>query len=221
MSLRIRTRPLWTGGWFLFMAGVCLLWTGAALGQSPRAPGASPGPFNPLPDLPPGEDVPEDEEPAEEAAEEDAAEEEEPDECEDLRTATAERLYAEYAKIIEECCPEEECPACEPCDWCRLGDPWTLNDCLWGCREPHCTIGGWTQWGYHSKRNGLFNNHPHRINNHQSYLYLEKAADGALGFDYGFRADLVYGVDAQDTQAFGEPPPQDHWDNPWDHGIYG
>ncbi|MGH7200586.1 MAG: outer membrane beta-barrel protein, partial [Planctomycetaceae bacterium] len=107
------------------------------------------------------------------------------------------------------------------CDWCRLGDPWTLNDCLWGCREPHYTIGGWTQWGYHTDSNGILNTHPHRINNHQSWLYVEKTADGALGFDYGFRADVVYGVDAPDTQAFGEPPPQDHWDNPWDHGIYG
>jgi hypothetical protein len=46
-------------------------------------------------------------------------------------------------------------------------------------------------------------------------------ANGECGLDWGFRVDLMYGVDAQDTQAFGEPAPADHFDNPWDHGIYG
>ena len=74
--------------------------------------------------------------------------------------------------------------------------------------------------GYHSGstprsqvRNdaGSFNSHPHRFNLHQGWLYAEKVADGSKGFDWGFRTDVMYGVDAADTQAFGNPAGS--WDN--------
>ena len=117
------------------------------------------------------------------------------------------------------------CNTCDTCcDWCNLGDKWLLSDHLLSndcCEEPSFTIGGWTQWGYHTESNGLFNSHDSQITNGQSWLYAERVADGSCGLDWGFRADFMYGVDAQDTQAFGEPAPQDHWDNAWDHGIYG
>lgn len=86
-----------------------------------------------------------------------------------------------------------------------------------GCDDSSCggiTIGGWVQAGYHSgvtpaatARNdaGSFNNHPHRFNLHQGWLYAEKVADGSNGMDWGFRADIMYGVDAGDTQSFGNP----------------
>ncbi len=142
----------------------------------------------------------------------------------------------------EECCDKGcEDNTCDDgccgsiCDWCNLGEPWTLqsifdkdkgccDDDICGGKDNWLTIGGWTQWGYHSENNGLFNDHEGRFNNHQSWLYAEKVADASdpcTDWDWGFRVDVVYGVDAQDTQAFGQPNPETHWDNAWDHGIYG
>lgn len=83
------------------------------------------------------------------------------------------------------------------------------------------SVGGWTQFGYHTDNNGVFNNHEDRVNLHQQWLYVEREADGSDGLDFGFRVDALYGVDAQNTQAFGEPAGANHWDNQWDNGIYG
>ncbi|MDN5850485.1 MAG: porin [Nitrococcus sp.] len=83
------------------------------------------------------------------------------------------------------------------------------------------TIGGWTQLGYHSNSDGIFNTSPEEINLHEQWLYAERVADGRCGWDFGFRIDAIYGVDAQNTQAFGEPPPQHHFDTEWDYGIHG
>lgn len=105
---------------------------------------------------------------------------------------------------------------------CCLGDPWQLSDHVLNnsCCESVWNIGGWTQWGYHSESNGLYNNHDSRIQNHQSWLFLEKVAKGDdCNWDWGFRADIAYGLDAQDTQAFGST--NDSWDNDYDNGIYG
>ncbi|GAB4149644.1 MAG: hypothetical protein Tsb009_24000 [Planctomycetaceae bacterium] len=90
--------------------------------------------------------------------------------------------------------------------------------------EDNCTgitIGGWSQWGYHSQSNGLFNNHDGNYNLHQQWFYAEKLANGKNGFDWGFRADVMYGVDAADTQAFGNNPGRWDFQNGFDHGIYG
>ena len=98
---------------------------------------------------------------------------------------------------------------------CNLGDPFALfpeNDL-------GIAMGGWLQMGYHDNALPLFNAHPDRVNVHQTWLYAEKAADGSNGLGIGGRIDYVYGVDAQDTQAFGID--DDHWDNGWDNGIYG
>ena len=90
------------------------------------------------------------------------------------------------------------------------------------------SFGGWVQLGYHSgatpaasvRNDGLsFNNHPHRLNLHQGWLYAEKVADGSNGLDWGFRVDAMYGVDASDTQAFGNPVGS--WDNGGDFGRGG
>lgn len=86
------------------------------------------------------------------------------------------------------------------------------------------TMGGWAQLGYHTAGaaipgNQRFNNHPDRINLHQGWLFAEQAIDASCGFDIGGRVDYLYGVDAQNTQAFGIG--NDHWDNGWDNGIYG
>jgi len=92
---------------------------------------------------------------------------------------------------------------------------------LCGEEEPPFTIGGWTQWGYTNRSDNVMNTHPHRFNNHQSWLYAEKVADGSEGLGFGFRVDFLYGVDAQNTQAFGNPPGTWDFQNGWDHGIYG
>jgi hypothetical protein len=82
-------------------------------------------------------------------------------------------------------------------------------------------IGGWTQFGYHNRSTGVFNTHPHRVNLHQQWLYIQRVADGSNGWDFGFRFDALYGVDAQNTQAFGNPPGTYDFMNGFDHGIYG
>ena len=89
------------------------------------------------------------------------------------------------------------------------------RDCLSGF-----SVGGWAQMGYHSKDRQLsFNQHADRANLHQLWMHVEKDATAAEGFGWGGRVDYVYGVDAQDTQAFGIN--NNHWDNDWDNGIYG
>ncbi len=99
---------------------------------------------------------------------------------------------------------------------CNLGEPWRLVPV--GPRG--WDIGGWSQVGYHTYNTPFnFNEHRNRINLHQQWVYAEKVADGSEGLGFGGRIDYLYGVDAQDTQAFGTG--QSGWDNPWDNGIYG
>ncbi|MEC9092603.1 MAG: outer membrane beta-barrel protein [Planctomycetota bacterium] len=80
-------------------------------------------------------------------------------------------------------------------------------------------LGGWLQGGYHSYNTGMFNNRDSEFNLHQAYFYAEKAANADNGLGLGFRMDYVYGIDAQDTQAFFGPASS--WDNTWDNGAYG
>ena len=84
--------------------------------------------------------------------------------------------------------------------------------------------GGWWDSGYHSDDDGIWNNRDDEYNVNQLWFYAERKAPrrcNCLGF--GFRADVIYGVNAQDLQAFGNPPAGDPagWDNGWDHGSYG
>ena len=107
-------------------------------------------------------------------------------------------------------CGGGRCPLAE----CDLGDPFTLFG-----ESGSWSAGGWVQMGYHNRATALFNQHPDNFNLHQAWLWAEKAIDTRCGFDIGGRIDYLYGVDAQDTQAFGTDPRG--WDNSWDHGIYG
>ena len=112
------------------------------------------------------------------------------------------------------------------------------DGCGEGCNDLYAeedyeeiSFGGWIQMGYHNKVTprgvtpddaGSFNNHPDRLNLHQGWLFAEKIADGSCGLDWGFRMDVMYGVDAGDTQAFGNRPGR--WDNGGDFnrgGGYG
>ena len=109
-------------------------------------------------------------------------------------------------------------PMCQP----GCGDCCSEGCVGYECQdvESEIVFGGWVQMGYHSRvtpaattanDGGSFNNHPHRFNLHQGWLYAEKVADGRCGLDWGFRMDLMYGVDASDTQSFGNPAGS--WDN--------
>lgn len=95
-------------------------------------------------------------------------------------------------------------------------EPWTLFP-----EECETRIGGWVQGGYHSGSDDLFNDRPDRFNWHQAWLWIENEADGEKGFDLGYRADIVYGIDGPDTQAFGNPPGTWDFQNGFDHGAYG
>ncbi len=114
-------------------------------------------------------------------------------------------------------------------------DPWTVmslfdDDCGKNClKEKNTTVGGWVQFGYQNHPDGSFtgngpflSQHEHnRFNLNQMYVYIAKVADGTKGFDWGYRADLMYGVDGNEAQSFGNINPG-HWDylNGWDHGSY-
>lgn len=95
---------------------------------------------------------------------------------------------------------------------------------LGGCfdEDNGITFGGWAQFGYTSQSTTLFNNQPDRINAHQIWLYAEKVADGSNGVDFGFRVDGMYGIDAGDTQSFGNDNNEWDFSNGFDRGAgYG
>jgi len=87
--------------------------------------------------------------------------------------------------------------------------------------EPSVKFGGWIQTGFHSQSTGLFNDRPDSVNLHQFWMYLEKEAARNYEWDWGFRADLMYGIDASKTQSFGNPAGTWDFANGWDFGAYG
>jgi hypothetical protein len=108
---------------------------------------------------------------------------------------------------------------------CCLGEAHTLTSHLF-CEDSPWSVGGWTSVGYHNHSDLLFNQHPGKPRLHQQWFYLEKATQAdECNWDWGFRADLLYGVDAADTQAFGNTVGANGaprgWDTGWNHGIYG
>ena len=104
------------------------------------------------------------------------------------------------------------------CD-CNIGDAWTLSGAIHGDCPPCINVGGWFQAGYHTQGNDLFNSRPDQLALHQGWLFAEKAASSDSPF--GFRADVMYGIDADDTQAFGNPLGSWDFDNGFDYGSYG
>jgi hypothetical protein len=104
--------------------------------------------------------------------------------------------------------------------WCNLGCEKKLFPKQCGGLE----IGGWLSQGYHNRNNILVNNRRREWNLHQAWLYAGKAASqDSCDWDFGYRADLLYGIDAQDLQAFGNGPTgaPSGWDNDWDFGSFG
>lgn len=114
------------------------------------------------------------------------------------------------------------CDTIAGCEDCYLweGSGFSLQDSLCGdC--PSFEIGGWLQSGYHNRSTGLFNDRPGKYATHQAWLYAEKVADGSNGLGFGFRVDAMYGIDAGDTQAFGNDNGEWDFANGFDHGAFG
>lgn len=82
---------------------------------------------------------------------------------------------------------------------------------------------GWTSIGFHDQNNGLFNKHAHGVNLHQLWMTIESddVIDDSQQASLGYRADLVYGVDGPDTQAFGNPSGVWDYQNNWEDGKNG
>lgn len=103
--------------------------------------------------------------------------------------------------------------------WCNLGEPVRLLD----RPDMGLRVGGWQQVGFHSRNDGLFNNLQDRAAFHQTWGFVEKEIVTPRGLGLTMRGDIVYGLDAQQFQAFGNEPfgAADGWDNDLDNGIYG
>ena len=84
-------------------------------------------------------------------------------------------------------------------------------------------IGGWTQVGYHTKNSlaDAFNQYEDHVALHQQWLYAERVADGSCGWDWGFRIDAMYGIDANNTQSFGNAYGKFDFSDAFNHGEYG
>lgn len=108
----------------------------------------------------------------------------------------------------------EAAPAAEEAE-----KPWKVSDLL-GDDKPF-DFGGYSQFGYTNRSDGVFNTHPHHLDLQQLNLYIEKIADGSCGVGFGGRVDVLFGTDAQNTQSFGNNPGKFDYRNGWDHGVYG
>jgi hypothetical protein len=112
---------------------------------------------------------------------------------------------------------------------CCLGDPCTLQGELQPCCDGTYAYGGWVSVGYHSDFTRLsseaqqgfsFNDRPNEFNFHQVWFYSEKVAEAdCCSSDWGYRYDIMYGIDAQKIQSFGNE--SNTWDVSFDHGAYG
>jgi hypothetical protein len=105
---------------------------------------------------------------------------------------------------------------------------------LIGAQGTGWDVGGWTEGVYMDNNVPLsqsyndllsFDDVPDHFHIGQQWFYLGRVADGSGGLGLGGRFDVVYGTDAQKTQAFGNPGAgvrnQGTFDASWDHGEYG
>ena len=108
---------------------------------------------------------------------------------------------------------------CAPCT--RLCNPCNPYDPCGGSTNffTACTFGGWVETGVYTNNHGNPSNGPmhsaskRRTDFQMSQLYLfgEKEMDTRRGFDWGGRADLVYGVDAGGMQCYGDETFDFNW----------
>jgi hypothetical protein len=135
--------------------------------------------------------------------------------------------------------------ACDPVSVCdsdkvfgmgkELGEPWTILDSFTNAcgqnklKDNGWQVGGWTQFGYSNNPDGAFTGNGiflddskewDRVNLNQQAFYIGKVADGSCGVGLGFRAEMVYGVDGNEFQSFGNNPGEYDFVNGFDHGAY-
>ena len=167
--------------------------------------------------------------------------------CEQIFADAGQKLTDQLASMS--CCGEGA-SCCAPASVCDDGCADPLSDVCGeggdGCGEgcdlfgesgSGITFGGWTQFGYQNGPDGAFTGNGqlnevrfpgtnpnakewNRLNLNQQGLYLNKTADGSNGLGLGFRAELLYGVDGNEAQSFGNNPGRFDYLNGWDHGIY-
>jgi len=117
----------------------------------------------------------------------------------------------------------------------ELGEPWTaisLFDTECGgnrFKDKGWIFGGFTQFGYQSGPDGAFAGNGPFVSQkeykffglNQQYLFAGKVADGSKGFDWGFRTDVIFGLDGNEGQAFGnvDAGKYDYF-NGFNHGAY-
>jgi hypothetical protein len=105
---------------------------------------------------------------------------------------------------------------------------------MMGLEDSAIEVGGWTNIAYYNKNIPLsqsfddllsFDDIPNHANLAQQWFYIGKVADGSAGRDFGGRIDVLYGTDAQKSQAFGNPGALTRgfgfYDASLDHGYYG
>ena len=94
---------------------------------------------------------------------------------------------------------------------------------IFGTAPNGLEVGGWAQFGYHNRDTILFNDRRGNFAPHQIWMYAGKEAQRCDAWGLGYRIDALYGIDAQNTQAFGNEPTgtPDGWDNDWDNGAFG
>jgi len=121
----------------------------------------------------------------------------------------------------------------------ELGTPWSVMDHIPCAKERGWQIGGWTSYGYQNNPdgaftgNGVFNNEYFgagfnnayewdHFNLNQSGIYIGKVATvtDCKPIAFGGRVELMYGVDGNEFQSFGNNPGTYDYVNGWDHGIY-
>jgi hypothetical protein len=110
--------------------------------------------------------------------------------------------------------------------WNPGGEPFNLYDTLAAEMDydPCIRFGGWYNGGYMNKAEPLGFNKAGDIGHYnvqQAWLWAERVADGSEGFDWGMRIDGMYGVDAADTQSFGNVFGRYDFSRNFQHGKYG
>ena len=118
-------------------------------------------------------------------------------------------------------CGEKKCRWC--CDG-KLETPWTLP--LPGAlKDRNITIGGWISGGVYANAYGDESNGPLGFRNlatgsaDQLYIFGERKINTKDAvFDWGYRADYIFGLDGPDTQAFGDQGWDYGWNSSRDYG---
>jgi hypothetical protein len=134
----------------------------------------------------------------------------------------------------DSCCDISHCEdgcgesGCVESEVCSIGGLFGLDE------DSKWKIGGWTAVGYSNNNVPLsqatndllsFNDVADTFLLNQQWLYAERVASNDGEWGLGGRVDLMYGVDAQKMQSFGNPGAgvrnQGSFDAKWDNGIYG